>query len=50
MHMVFTYLGNTHFKLLIWGVDNCSVGSAGTDETDTLEKMNRVNYVSFKLI
>lgn len=36
---VIVYLGYTHFKLLIWRVDDCSVWSTSTDETDTLRKI-----------
>lgn len=35
---VHQYLGDAHFKLLIWGVDDSSVWSAGADETDPLER------------
>lgn len=30
------YFGHAHFKLLIRGVDDSGVWSAGTDETDPL--------------
>lgn len=32
------YFGHAHFKLLIGGVDDSSVWSAGTDETDALRE------------